>query len=162
MKMTLSMIWAMGKNRELGKDLEIPWYIPEDFKHFKKITSGHSVIMGLKTYKSLGKPLPNRRNIVLNFDRLDLPGCEVATSIEEARDMVKDEDEAFVIGGASIYRQFLDKIDKLYMTYIDHEFDANIFFPEIDLSKWKLISEEKGPRNKKNDYDYYFREYVRI
>ena len=157
----ISMIWAMGKNREIGKGLKIPWHIPNDFKHFKKITSGHSVIMGLKTYQSLGKPLPNRRNIILHFNKINIPGCEVATSIQEALDLVKNEDEAFVIGGASIYRQFLAFADKLYMTYIDHEFDADIFFPEFDLDEWELVKQEKGLKDKDNDYDYYFREYVR-
>lgn len=159
--MKISIIWAMGKNRELGLDLEIPWHIPNDFKHFKKITSGHSVIMGLKTFQSLGKPLPNRRNIVLDFTKQDIKGVEFATSIPESISMVKEEDEAFVIGGASIYKQFLQVADKLYMTYIDHEFIANIFFPEFDLDEWKLIKEEKGLKNDKNPYDYYFREYER-
>jgi dihydrofolate reductase len=159
--MSLSMIWAMGKNKELGKGLKIPWHIPEDFKHFKNITTGKTVIMGLNTFKSLGKPLPNRRNIVLNFEKLDLPGCEVVTSIKEAADAVKDEKEAFVIGGASIYKQFLTLTSKLYMTYIDHSFDADIFFPEFDLSEWKLVSEKKGQKDEKNPYDYYFRVYER-
>lgn len=159
--MTLSMIWAMGKNRELGLDLEIPWHIPNDFKYFKKTTLGKSVIMGLKTFESLGKPLPNRRNIVLDFVKHDIPGIEFATSIQEAIDKVKDEDEAFIIGGASIYKQFLRFADRLYMTLIDHEFKANIFFPEFDLNEWKLVSEEKGLKDEKNNYDYYFRVYER-
>jgi len=157
----LSMIWAMGKNREVGLDLKIPWHIPEDFKYFKETTFGKPVIMGLKTFKSLGKPLPGRRNIVLNFDKIDIPGCEVITSIPEAIEAVKDEEEAFIIGGASIYKQFLDKVDRLYMTYIDHEFEANIFFPEFDIDEWKMISETKGKKDEKNPYDYYFRVYER-
>jgi dihydrofolate reductase len=152
----------MGKNREIGKGLKIPWYIPEDFRHFKRITTGKSVIMGLNTFKSLGKPLPNRRNIVLNFEKIDLPGCEVVTSIKDALEKVKHENESFIIGGASIYKQFLSLSDKLYMTYIDHSFDADIFFPEINFSQWQLISEQKGLKDEKNNYDYWFREYVRI
>jgi dihydrofolate reductase len=159
--MTLSMIWAMGKNRELGKGLKIPWHIPEDFKHFKNITTGKTVIMGLNTFKSLEKPLPNRRNIVINFEKLDIPGCEVVTSINEAVDKVKHEKEAFIIGGASIYRQFLPFASKLYMTYIDHSFEADIFFPEFDMDEWKLFSQEKGLKDEKNPYDYYFRVYER-
>ncbi len=160
--MTLSMIWAMGKNREIGKGIHLPWHIPEDFKYFKKTTLGKPVIMGLTTFKSIGKPLPGRRNIVLNFNRIDLPGCEVVTSIEEAIEKVKDEPEAFVIGGASIYKQFLDKVDKLYITFIDHVFDADIFFPHYDITRWKLVSEEKGLKDDKNPYDYYFRVYDRV
>ena len=157
--MSLSMIWAMGKNREIGKGIHLPWHIPEDFKYFKKTTLGKPVIMGLTTYKSLGKPLPGRRNIVINFNRIVIPGCEVVCSIQEAVDAVDEETEAFVIGGASIYKQFLPLVDKLFMTYIDHEFDADIFFPEFDLSKWKLVSEEKGTNDEKNPFDYYFRVY---
>jgi dihydrofolate reductase len=159
--MTLSMIWAMGKNRELGKGLKIPWHIPRDFKHFKKITSRHSIIMGLKTYESLDKPLPNRRNIVLDFKIHDIKDVEFATSIPMAIEMVKDEDEAFVIGGASIYKQFFPFVNKLYITHIEHEFDADIFFPEFDLNKWELVSETKGIKDEKNPFDYFCREYVR-
>ena len=155
------MIWAMGKNRELGKGINLPWHLPEDLSYFKLTTYGMPVIMGLTTFKSLGKPLPGRRNIVLNFDKIDIPGCEVITSIAEAIEAVKDEEEAFIIGGASIYKQFLDKVDRLYMTYIDHEFEANIFFPEFDIDEWKMISETKGKKDEKNPYDYYFRVYER-
>lgn len=159
--MKLSMIWAMGRNREIGKGLKIPWFIPEDFKHFKNTTINKSVIMGLRTYESLGKPLPNRRNIVLNFNALDIPGVEIITSIPDAMEAVKNDHEAFVIGGASIYKQFLDKVNRLYMTYIDHDFDADIFFPEFDINEWQLISETKGIKNEKNPYDYFFRIYER-
>lgn len=155
------MIWAMGRNREIGKGLSLPWHIPEDLKHFKEVTSGKTVIMGLKTFESLGKALPKRRNLVLNFTKFDLPGCEMVTSIEEALGLVKNEDEAFVIGGASIYRQFLQHAARLYITKIDHEFDADIFFPEIDLSGWRLVSERKGPKDEKNPFDYYFCIYER-
>lgn len=152
------MIWAMGKNREIGKDLEIPWHISEDFKYFKKTTMGKPVIMGLKTYESMGKALPGRRNIVLDFHPRDLPDAEIVTDITKIPEMFKDE-EAFIIGGASIYKLFIDKVDKLFMTYINHEFDANIFFPEFDINKWKLVSVEKGTKDEKNPYDYYFRVY---
>ena len=158
--MTLSMIWAMGKNKEIGNDLKIPWHIPEDFKYFKKTTIGKPVIMGLKTYESMGKALPGRRNIVLDFNPIKLPDAEIITDITKIPNMFKD-DEAFIIGGGSIYKLFLDKVDKLFMTYIVHEFDANIFFPEFDINQWKLVSEEKGLKNEKNPYDYYFRVYER-
>lgn len=159
--MTLSMIWAMGKNREIGINNSLPWNLPEDLKHFKKTTLGKPVIMGLRTFESLGRPLPGRKNIVLNFSKKDIPGCFVVTSINEALDMVKGED-AFVIGGASIYKQFLEHADRLFITFIDHEFKADAYFPEFDLNEWKIISEEKGIRDEKNPYDYYFRVYERI
>ena len=116
--------------------------------------------MGLKTYESMGKALPGRRNIVLDFNPIKLPDAEIITDITKIPNMFKD-DEAFIIGGGSIYKLFLDKVDKLFMTYIDHEFDANIFFPEFDINQWKLVSEEKGLKNEKNPYDYYFRVYER-
>lgn len=161
--MTLSMIWAMGKNRELGKGFELPWYIPADFKYFKQTTLGKPIIMGLKTFKSIGKPLPGRKNIVLSFEPVDIPGCCMVTSIEQAikEAQAANTDEAFVIGGASIYQQFLSYVDKLYVTYIDHEFEADIFFPEFDISQWSLLSEERGEKNEKNPYNYYFRTYER-
>ncbi len=159
--MALSMIWAMGKNREIGINNSLPWNLPEDLKHFKKTTFGKPVIMGLRTFESLGKPLPGRKNIVLNFSKKDILGCFVVTSINEALDMVKDED-AFVIGGASIYKQFLEYSEKLYITFIDHEFKADAYFPGFELNEWKLVSEEKGIRDEKNPYDYYFRVYDRI
>jgi dihydrofolate reductase len=159
--MTLSMIWAMGRNREIGKNNSLPWHLPEDLKHFKAITLGKPVIMGLRTYESLGKPLPNRKNIVLNFKVQDIPGCTVVTSIQSALDKVKGED-AFIIGGASIYKQFLDFADRLYITYIDSDFEADIFFPEFDLSTWRMVQEAKGLKDEKNPYDYYFRTYERV
>ena len=157
----LSMIWAMDKNWLVGNDLKIPWHIPEDFKYFKKITTGKSVIMGLKTYESLGRPLPNRRNIVLDFVTHDIPNVEFATSIPMPLEMTKDEDEAFIIGGVSIYGQYLKYADRLYITHIEHEFTGNIYFPKFDLNEWKMISEEKGIKDEKNPYDYYFRMYER-
>lgn len=155
--MALSMIWAMGKNRELGKDLNLPWHLPADLQHFKKVTFGKPVVMGLTTYRSLGKALPGRRNIVLHFEKIGLPDAEVMT-LDEAIETIKGID-AFIIGGRTIYQLFLDKVDRLYMTYIDHAFDANIFFPEFDISGWVLVSEEKGQKDDKNPYDYYFRVY---
>lgn len=157
--MSLSMIWAMGKNREIGRDLSLPWHLPMDLQHFKKVTFGKPVIMGLTTYRSLGRALPGRRNIVLHFDKIKLSDAEVM-SVPEAIEAVKKED-AFIIGGRSIYNLFLEKVDRLYMTYIDHEFDANIFFPEFDIDEWKLVSEEKGLKDDNNPYDYYFRVYER-
>ncbi len=159
--MALSMIWAMARNRIIGKNNALPWHLPEDLKHFKNITNGKAVIMGLNTFKSLGKPLPNRRNIVINYEAVSLPGCEICLSIEDALSRIKSESDAFVIGGASIYRQFLPFAERLYMTYIDHDFEGDICFPEFDLDVWQLISEEKGTKDKENPYDYYFRVYER-
>jgi dihydrofolate reductase len=154
------MIWAMGKNREIGINNALPWHLPNDLQHFKQVTSGKTVIMGLSTYYSLGRALPNRRNIVINFTKIDLPGCEVVISIKDALEAVKGEDEAFIIGGASIYQQFLPFAEKLYITLIDQEFKADRFFPEFDMARWKLKSKEKGLKDEKNPFDYHFCVYI--
>jgi dihydrofolate reductase len=160
--MAISMIWAMARNRAIGKDNKLLWHLPSDLKHFKETTLGKPVIMGLRTFQSLGKPLPGRRNIILHFETIELPEkCELALSIPEAMEKVKDEKEAFVIGGAMIYKQFLPLASRLYMTYIDQEFTGDVYFPEFDMKEWKLISNVKGVKDYKNPYDYYFRVYER-
>ena len=156
--MTLSIIWAMGKNREIGLNNKLPWNLPEDLKHFKKMTSGKPVIMGYKTFQSIGKPLPGRKNIILTSKKIRIEGCVVVNSIDEALKLVKDED-TFVIGGSKIYEQFLKFADKLYVTFIDDEFEADSFFPNFDLSHWELVSEDSGIKDEKNNCDYYFRIY---
>ncbi len=156
------MIWAMAKNRAIGKDNKLLWHLPSDLKHFKEITLGKPVIMGLRTFQSLGKPLPGRRNIVLHFEKTELPDkCELALSIPEAIAKVKNEKESFIIGGASIYKQFLPLSQRLYMTYIDQDFIGDVYFPEFDLNDWKLTSNVKGVKDEKNPYDYWFRVYER-
>ncbi len=160
--MIISLIWAMGKNREIGYKNRLPWHITEDLRHFKKATYKKPVIMGFKTYKSIGKPLPGRRNIVLSRKKQSIEGCETASSINEAIRLANGEKECFVIGGASVYKQFLKIADRLYITYIDSKFKADAFFPEFDMSQWKLVSEKKGLNKEKLPYDYYFRVYERI
>ena len=160
--MGISMIWAMARNRVIGKQNKLPWHLPHDLSHFRQVTLGRPVIMGLRTFYSLGKPLPGRRNIVLNFEQIDLPGCEVALSLDDALQKTRHEKEVFIIGGASIYKQFLPLAGRLYMTYIDHDFEGDAFFPELDLSVWKLIENEKGPKDEKNPFDYWFRVLERV
>jgi dihydrofolate reductase len=154
----ISMIWAMGRSREIGKNNRLPWHLPNDLKHFKEVTYGKTVIMGSKTFESLGKALPGRRNIVITLEKIEAPGCELVYSIEEA---LEKADDAFIIGGASIYKQFLPYTNRLYITRIEHDFDADIFFPEFDLEEWKLIKREKGIKDEKNPYEYYFEVYER-
>lgn len=131
--MKLSIIAAIGKNRELGKNNALLWSIPEDMKHFRELTTGHAIIMGQKTYESIGRPLPNRTNIVLTWDKdFQAPGCTVCFSMEGAIARAKEteSEEAFVIGGGSIYAQALPLADRLYLTLVDGVFDADVFFPE--------------------------------
>lgn len=142
-KTTISIISAIASDRGIGYKNKLLVYLPPDLKHFKKITSGHTVIMGQTTYESMGKALPNRENIVLTLDKdYKLDDAKIMYSIEEALDYVKNsgEEEAFFIGGASIYAQSIKYADKLYLTLIDKKFPADTFFPEYDEFK-NIISE---------------------
>jgi len=143
----ISIIVAIAKNNVIGKSNELPWYIPEDLKHFKKITEGKTVLMGRKTFESivarLGKPLPNRQNVVVTKDPefSPPPDVHVFGDLDRALGAFKDKD-LFIIGGASIYKQTIDKSDKLYITEVDQTIDGDAFFPEIDLNKWKEASRD--------------------
>jgi len=149
--MIISMIVAVGKNREIGFNNKLLWNIPEDMKRFREITAGHVVIMGSKTYESIGRPLPNRINIVIAINgNYNAPGCFLVTSIEEALKIAKEKEEMgeiFIIGGGSIYEQFLSKACKLYITVIDDSSMADVFFPEYFEFKniiYKKESEHHG------------------
>lgn len=160
---TFSIIVAIAENMAIGKDNQLLWHIPKDLKRFKKITTGHHLIMGKNTFESLPvRPLPNRTSIVLS----DIPGekiegCIMAYSIEEAIKKAPDNEESFVIGGGMVYRQFLPLSDKLYITNVQQSFDADTFFPEIDFGQWLLLeSEENGPEGN-NDFSYTYNVYQR-
>lgn len=151
----------MDKNRAIGKNNKLPWNLPKDLEYFKKTTLGYPVIMGYKTYCSLPKALPKRRNIVLHIEPIKLPGCEVVCSINEVFERLSNESEVFVIGGATVYKQFLPYASELYVTLIDEIFEADTFFPEIDFSDWQLVSSIQGIKDEKNIYDYFFNVYKR-
>lgn len=140
------MIVAVDETRAIGKDNKLLWHIPEDLKRFKELTTGHAVIMGENTYRSIGRPLPNRTNIVVTLNQeLEIPGCLIAYSLEEALQAAREHEteEIFVIGGASIYRQFLPMIDRLYLTLVQGTHEADTFFPEYSEFQ-KVISQEEG------------------
>ncbi len=160
----ISIIVAIAENYAIGKKGDLLCHMPADLKHFKEITSGKTVMMGERTFFSLPKhPLPNRRNIVLT----DVPGktfegAEVVYSLDELCAKVAGEEEAFVIGGGMVYRQMMERADKLYITHIHHSWeDADTFFPEIKEAEWKLLSAEKHEADEKNPYNYTFAEYGR-
>ncbi|MFD0697321.1 dihydrofolate reductase [Paenibacillus sp. GCM10027628] len=159
--MSISFIFAMDRNRAIGVNNKLPWHLPADLKFFKSVTMGHPILMGRKTYDSIGKPLPGRRNVILTQNsQFQAEGCEVVHSVEEAVQAFRDE-ELFVIGGAEIFRLMAEVVDRMYITYIDHEFEADTYFGEMDMSEWTLVSSEQGERNEKNPYAYYFRIYDR-
>lgn len=154
--MTISIIVAIGENNAIGKDNQLLWHMPADLKHFKTITSGRSIIMGRKTFDSVGKPLPKRRNIVVTRQNITIPGCEVVKSIEDGLALCENEDEVFIGGGAEIYRQAMRLTDIIYLTIIHNNFDADTFFPEIDYKTWKETKREDFAADEKNPYSYSF------
>ncbi len=153
----ISIIVAIAENFAIGKNNDLLFHLPEDLKRFKKITTGHPMVMGRNTLLSLpGWPLPNRRHIVLTDKQDDrFPGCEVVYSMEEAIEKVKNEDEAFVIGGGSVYRQFYPVAGKLYLTLVHKPFEGDVFFPNINFQQWDEISREDR-YNAKNAFHYSF------
>ncbi len=151
----ISIIVAIAENFAIGKNNDLLFHLPNDLKRFKKITSGHTIIMGRNTLLSLPKwPLPNRRHIVITDDKNDnFPGCEMVFSIGEATEKVKNEKEAFVIGGGMIYKQFYPIAGKLYLTLVHKPFDADVYFPEINYSLWNEVEREDF-YDEKNDFNY--------
>lgn len=158
----ISIIVAIAENYAIGKNNDLLWHIPEDLKRFKRITSGHKIIMGKRTYESLPyHPLKNRTNIVIS----DIPGdryegCVMAYSIEEAMEHCLPDEECFIIGGGMVYRQFLPLADKLYITWVDKAFEADIYFPEIDPDTWEETEREEGD-GEGLDFTYSFVTYER-
>jgi dihydrofolate reductase len=163
--MKLSLIVALGKNNEIGKENQLLCRLSSDLKRFKALTTGHAIVMGRKTYHSLPSgALPNRTNIVLSHDKnLHLESCTVFTSLDAALVHLRNETEIFIIGGGTLYQQALPIADKLYLTKIHTTFpEADTFFPSIDYNDWKLIATETTPANEKNDYDSTFYEYEHV
>lgn len=155
----ISIIVATDENNAIGRNNGLLCHLPNDLKYFKRVTEGHPVIMGRKTFESLPKgALPNRRNIVITANKaLRFDNCEMAASLEEAISLIKDESEAFIIGGGSVYKQALPLADKLYITRIHHGFaGVDTFFPEINPPEWEVISSEENPADEKNKYAHTF------
>lgn len=153
--MTVSLVVAAAKNRVIGRDGELPWHLPDDLRHFKRLTTGKPVIMGRRTFESIGKPLPDRHNIVMTRD----PGyaatdCDVVTSVSDALKLAGDDREVMVIGGGQIYRDFLPRADRIYLTRVQAEIEGDTHFPEIDASEWQLVSSEHHGADEKHAYAF--------
>jgi len=163
--MIISMIAAVGKNNVIGKKNNLPWHLSSDFKYFKQTTMGHAVIMGNNTFKSIRKPLPGRKNIVITKTSpiSEQKNLFYVSSIQDAIKKAKDdkETEVFIIGGESIYKQAINFADKLYITEVDVLIDGDKFFPGIDKSEWKEISKIKGQKTERDDYNFNFLIYER-
>jgi len=160
--MIVSLIVAYANAWVIGKDNQLLWHLPADLKHFKQLTTGHPVIMGRKTFESIGKPLPNRVNVVVSRQQnLNIEGVTVVHSLEEALKTVESCDECFVIGGGELYRQSLHLTDKLYLTQVHANFDGDTYFPEINFAEWKLIEKNDFQEDEKNKYSYSFVNYLK-
>lgn len=159
-----TIVVAMGEKNEIGADNKLLWHLPKDLKHFKDLTSGHPVIMGRKTYESIGKALPNRTNIVISRKKdWFQEGILIVGSIKEALKFAKKiDEEVFIIGGGNIYEQTMEKADKLEVTLVKTELKADIYFPKIDPKVWKKTNEIFHEKDEKNEFDFYFQTYERI
>ncbi|TFB24012.1 dihydrofolate reductase [Filobacillus milosensis] len=157
----LSFIVAMDENNVIGKDNDLPWYLPNDLKYFKKVTTGYTIVMGRKTYESIGRPLPNRKNIVMTRDQdYKAEGCIVVHSMEELEPYLNDE-EVFLIGGAELFKLAWDRVDRLYITKIHDYFEGDTYFPEIDSKEWKIADETPGETDEKNKHEHTYLIYER-
>ena len=158
----ITIIAAIGNNNELGKGNDLIWYLPADLKRFKKRTTGHPIIMGRNTFESIGKPLPNRRIIIITRNTsYQKEGCEVVHSLEDAIDLIASQEDAFIIGGAQIYKEAMEKnvVDQLDITKVHQDFDADVFFPAIDSMVWEEVSRENFSPDEKNLFTYSFINY---
>ncbi len=158
----LSLIVAMDENRLIGSDNRLPWHLPADLALFKRTTMGKPVVMGRKTFESIGKPLPGRRNIVITRNpSFKAEGCEVVSDIDSALAICADDEEIMLIGGASLYQQTIDRADCMYITLIHHEFDGDTWFPEFDPGDWRVAEREDFEADDDNPFAWSFVKYVK-
>ena len=153
----LSIIVAKAKNNIIGKNNALIWHLPDDLKRFKRLTTGHTIIMGRKTFESLGRILPNRKHVILCNDmqmKIDDDNVEILENISMLEKYINSEEEHFIIGGATIYKLLMPYANKLYLTKIYEEFEGDVYFPEINKEEWKVIDREKGLKDKENPFDY--------
>ncbi|WP_395634215.1 dihydrofolate reductase [Flavobacterium sp.] len=158
----ITVIAAVAENNALGKENQLLWHLPDDFKRFKTLTSGHYIIMGRKTFESFPKPLPNRTHVIISRQANYQPeGCIVVNSLEQAIEACPKTEEVYIIGGGEIYRQSIAVADKLDLTKVHASFEADTLFPEIDLSQWQLVFEEHHPKDERHDYAFTFQTFTR-
>jgi dihydrofolate reductase len=159
----ISLVLAMDRKGGIGIGNKMPWRLPAEQAYFRRLTTGHTVLMGRLTHESIGRPLPQRHNVVVTRDPgYRTEGCEVVHSLDAALKRFGRDGELFVIGGGEIYKAALPMADRLYITRIEHEFAADTYFPAVDEAQWRLVSEQPGVRDKNNDYEYVFLVYERL
>lgn len=155
--MIVTAVVAIAENNAIGKDNELLWHLPKDLKHFKEITKGHTIIMGRKTFASINKPLPHRRNIVVTRNKnLSIEGAEMANSVEEALKIAEGDGEVFIVGGAEIYKKAMQMTDKIYLTVVHKSFDGDAYFPEIDRNLWEETASETHLPDEKHSIGFTF------
>ena len=160
--MTITLIAAAAENNALGKDNQMVWRLPDDFKRFKQLTTRHCIIMGRKTLESMDGPLPNRTNIVITRQKdFTYEGCTIVHSLDEALAACPQDEEVFIIGGGEIYNQSIAKADKIELTRVHTTVEADAFFPEIDEKKWKLNESVFHPKDEKHQYDFVFETWIK-
>ena len=162
----ITMIAAAAENNALGKDNKIVWHLPDDFKRFKQLTSGHPIVMGRKTFESFDKPLPNRTHIIVTRQKNYVPKpysepCIVLSSMEKALEVFPKNETVFIIGGGEIYELGIPFADKIELTRVHGTFEADAFFPEINLNDWKLVHEEYHPKDEKHNFDFTYQTFLR-
>lgn len=160
--MIISLIAIIDEHQGLGKDNSLLCHLPADLKRFKALTMGKPIVMGRKTFDSIGKPLPGRVNIVLTHHALEIEGVTIMNSLDVALKSVASEPEVMIIGGAQVYQQAMGKAHRIYLTKIHHQFDADVYFPKLDVLTWKCVEEVFYPSDEKNKYAMTFYEYHRI
>ena len=153
--MTVSLVVAASINNVIGSDGGLPWHLPDDLRHFKRLTTGKPVVMGRRTFESIGRPLPDRRNIVMTSNPdYAATGCEVVSSVSEVLDLVGDADEVMIIGGGQMYRDFLEHADRIYLTRVQAYVAGDTRFPKIDEAAWRVVSSEHHAVDEKHDYAF--------
>lgn len=157
----ISIIVAVAENGVIGSNNSLLWHISEDLKHFKALTTGHPVVMGRKTFESLGRPLPNRTNVVITRQAAEFPGCKVVHSLEEAVALFPTEEEVFVIGGGQIYEQALPRADRFYLTRVFRAYEGDTLFPAWDQTQWRLVASETFAHGATFPYSFAFERYER-
>ena len=159
--MIISLIAAMDENRLIGSENGLPWHLPADFKHFKEVTMGKPVLMGRKTFESIGRPLPGRKNIVISRSGFSAEGIVVVDSVDAAINEVKDQEEIMIIGGASFYEQMIDRADQMYLTFVNARCEGDAWFPEFNEAEWNLVSDEFVEADDKNNFSFNIKNYTR-
>ena len=160
----LSIIVAIANDNVIGKDNKLIWHLPEDLKRFKSLTTGHTIIMGRKTFESLGRVLPNRKHVILCNDmemNIDNENVEIFKDISQLKQYIDSDEENFVIGGATIYKLLMPYANKLYIKKINESFEGDVYFPQIDENEWQEVKREKGLKNEDNPFDYDYIDYIR-